>query len=77
MNGRMDVVVNKIPDAMSVPAQAVFTKGGKPVVYLASNGQYKLTEVEVLARNPDEVAVKGISPGATVALVEPGQGKKK
>jgi HlyD family secretion protein len=77
MNGRMDVVVNRIPDAMSVPAQAVFTKGGKPVVYLAAKGQYKLTEVEVLARNPDEVAVKGISPGAMVALVEPGQGTKK
>ncbi|HUS08741.1 MAG TPA: hypothetical protein VMZ52_20730 [Bryobacteraceae bacterium] len=77
MNGRMDIVVNKIPDTMSVPAQALFTRAGKPVVYLAVNGTYKAVEVEVLARNPDEVAVKGISPGATVALVEPEKEKKK
>jgi hypothetical protein len=28
-------------------------------------------EVEILARNPDEVAIKGISEGTKVALVEP------
>ena len=28
--------------------------------------------MEVLARNPDEVAIRGIEPGTNVALVEPG-----
>jgi len=76
MNGQMDVVVNKIADAISVPSKAVFTHAGKPVVYVASNGAYKSKEVEILARNPDEVALKGIPAGSSVALVEPGGGKR-
>jgi HlyD family secretion protein len=71
MNGRMDVVVDRIKDAIAVPAKAVFTRAGKAVVYLADNGKYTPVEVEVIARNPDEVAVKGLHAGAQVALVEP------
>lgn len=71
MNGSMDVIVNRLKDAISVPAKAVFTKNGKPVVYLASVGGYRPREVEVLARNPDEVALKGLATGTEVALVEP------
>jgi multidrug efflux pump subunit AcrA (membrane-fusion protein) len=76
MNGQMDVVVNKIADAISVPSKAVFTHGGKPVVYIAANGVYKSTEVEILARNPDEVALKGIPAGSSIALAEPTGGKR-
>jgi len=77
MNGRMDVVIEKIPDATSVPAKAVFTHAGKPVVYLADNGEYKPVNVEVIARNPDEVAVKGLSAKGSVALADPLKGEKK
>jgi multidrug efflux pump subunit AcrA (membrane-fusion protein) len=70
MNGSMDVVVNRIPDAISVPAKAVFTHQGKPVVYLAEKNRYRPAEVKVLARNPDEVAISGIPAGAMVALTE-------
>jgi multidrug efflux pump subunit AcrA (membrane-fusion protein) len=71
MNGRMDVVVNKIPNAYIVPAKALFTHHGKPVVYVSSGGAWKMTEVEVQARNPDEIAIKGMRDGQNVALVEP------
>ena len=33
-------------------------------------------EVEILARNPDEVALKGIPAGSSIALAEPGGGKR-
>ncbi len=71
MNGAMDVVVNRIPGAISVPAKALFTVAGKPTVYVAREGRYEPVWVEVLARNPDEVAVKGVAEGTAVALVEP------
>ncbi|MDX2180376.1 MAG: efflux RND transporter periplasmic adaptor subunit [Bryobacteraceae bacterium] len=71
MNGRMDVVMRRIPDAISVPAKAIFTLNGKPVVYVAKSGTYTPVEVEVIARNPDEAAVKGLAEGSTVTLVEP------
>jgi HlyD family secretion protein len=77
MNGGMDIIVNRIPNATSIPAKALFTRDGKPVVYLASKGHYTPATVEVLARNPDEVAVKGIPAGSTVALVDPEKKESK
>lgn len=71
MNASMDIVVERIADAISLPAKALFTHGGKPVVYLSKNGAMQLLEVKLLARNPDEVAVEGIADGATVSLTDP------
>jgi len=87
MNGGMDIIISRIPNAISIPAKAIFTKDGRPVVYVAKKRQYTPVAVDVQARNPDEVAVKGIPPGAMVALVDvekqgpggqgPGAGEKK
>jgi HlyD family secretion protein len=77
MNGAMDVVIDRIPNAISVPAKALFTLHGKPVVYVAGNGRYTAQGIEVLARNPDEVAVRGIAEGARVALIEPEQKERR
>ncbi len=71
MNGGMDIIINRIPHAISIPAKALFTRAGKPIVYVAEKGQYRAVTVEVLARNPDELAVKGIPGGAMVTLVDP------
>ncbi len=71
MNGGMDIIINRIPKAISIPSKALFTRAGKPIVYLADHGRYRAAGVEVLARNPDEIAVSGIRPGAMVTLVDP------
>jgi len=70
MNGGMDIVVSKIPNAISIPARAVFTKAGSPIVYVRHGGAYRATPVKVEARNPDEVAISGVPAGATVALMD-------
>jgi len=72
MNGGLDIIIQRIPDAITIPSKAVFTQAGKPVVYLAEQKSFRRVEVEVLARNPDEVAVSGIPAEAVVALVQPG-----
>jgi HlyD family secretion protein len=71
MNGSMDMVISRLKDAISIPARALFTVGGKPMVYLAENQRYRPVEVKVIARNPDEVAIEGVAAGAKVALTEP------
>ncbi len=71
MNGGMDIIINRIPGAISIPSKALFTRNGKPVVYLANAGHYRPVEVEVQARNPDEVAIKGVDAGVMVAIVDP------
>ena len=73
MNGAMDVIVNSLPNALSIPAKAVFTRQGKPVVYVAQGRGYQVRQVRVLARNPDEVAITGVSDREMVALAEPPQ----
>jgi len=71
MNGKMDVILRRIPNALSVPAKAVYTRDGKPIVYSPKDGLYTALNVEVEARNPDEVAIKGIPEGTQVTLSEP------
>jgi multidrug efflux pump subunit AcrA (membrane-fusion protein) len=71
MNGSMDLEIDKIPAAISVPSKALFTRAGKPVVFVNGKTGFRAVEVQILARNPDEIAIKGIDPGAMVALVDP------
>ncbi len=70
MNGGLDIVVNRIPNAISIPSKALFTREGKPIVYLGEGGRFRPVAVEVLARNPDEIAVSGIPSGGKIALVD-------
>jgi len=77
MNGRLDIIVDRIPDAISVPAKGVFTRNGKPVVLIITDKGLKPVDVAVVARNPDEVAVSGLAAGATIALVDDLAGEKK
>jgi multidrug efflux pump subunit AcrA (membrane-fusion protein) len=70
MAATMEVIVEKIPDAVIVPAQAVFTKGGKPRVYVAEAEGFRALEIQVIARNPEEFAVEGLPEDAVIALVD-------
>jgi multidrug efflux pump subunit AcrA (membrane-fusion protein) len=77
MNGGMDIVVKRIPNAISIPAKALFTREGKPIVYQAIRGTYRPLAVQVQASNPDEVAVAGIPAGIMVALADPEKRESK
>src|SRR5581483_6632824 len=71
MNAGADFVITRIPDAISIPAKALFTRNGKPIVYVRTPAGYRPREVTVTARNPDEVAISGIDAGTTVTLAVP------
>ena len=71
MNSSTDIVISRIPNAISIPAKALFTDKGKPIVYVKAKSGYEQKKVTVEARNPDEVAIKGVDTGAFVTLVEP------
>ena len=70
MNGSMDVIVDRIPAAISIPAKALFTYEGKPVVYVSRGKAYHRRNVEIVARNIDEVAVRGVTAAEVVTLAE-------
>jgi len=77
MNGHLDVITSRIPGALSIPSKALFTRAGKPIVYVAGADGYHAAEIEIQARNPDEVAIKGVPAGTMVALVDPEKKEKK
>jgi len=71
MNASADIVISRIPDAISIPAKGLFAEKGRAIVYLKTAQGYTAREVSVQARNPDDVAVGGLTAGAEIALVEP------
>jgi len=77
MNGRADVVVERIPDAISIPNKAVFSRDGKPFVLVVTADGNKPQSVEIIARNPGEVAVRGLDANVRVALIDENASKKK
>ncbi len=78
MNGSMDVITSRIPNAISLPGKAIFTRDGKPIVYAAQkDGSYRAVEVEIIARNPDEVAVRDLAENSVVSLTELNLEKKQ
>lgn len=76
MTAAADIIQTKLPNALSVPAKALFTFQGQPVVYVKADATYKRTPVTVRARNTDEIAIEGLRPGSMIALVDPELPKK-
>ena len=73
MNGIAGIVEKKLPDAISIPSRALFTVDGKSTVYVKGERAFGPVPVTILARNPDEVAITGISKGTVVALLRPAE----
>ncbi|HLH05540.1 MAG TPA: efflux RND transporter periplasmic adaptor subunit [Bryobacteraceae bacterium] len=70
MNAGADIVQSRIASVVSIPAKALFTRNGKPAVYVKEKEQFNPRQVTVIARNPDEVAVSGIGAGTLVSLTD-------
>lgn len=68
----IEIIVERIPNALHVPAQAVFQKEGKPIVYVKKNGRFEERPIQ-LARRSESVMVLagGVQPGEIVALADP------
>ena len=83
----VEIVVEKIPDALHVPTQAVFQKNGKYLVFvLGKDGKYAPREVQLMKQSESTMVLSGgVQPGETIALGDPtasasdkkGKGDKK
>jgi multidrug resistance efflux pump len=69
----VEITVERLPNVIHVPAQAVFQKGGKPVVYVQQkNGRYEPREVQVVKQSESMMVLGGgVQPGEIVALGDP------
>ncbi len=66
------IIIDKVPNVISVPHEAVFDKFGKTLVYVMSGSSFEEREVEVGTKGEDFVVIKnGLDGGETVALLDP------
>ena len=66
------VEVERLPDSIMIPADAVFDKGGRLVAYVAGSDGYEERELELSHRGSDYVRViEGLRGGERVALKDP------
>jgi RND family efflux transporter MFP subunit len=78
MSAAARIDVGHIPNVLLVPAGAVFTVNGRPVVYRLSGRHFDVVPVDVIRRGHDQAAVSGaVAAGDHVALDRPDQPKKK
>jgi hypothetical protein len=69
----VEIEVEKIPDALHVPAQAVFQKGGKYLVYVQQkDGKYEPRDVQLLKQSESTMVLSGgVKSGEVIALGDP------
>jgi len=72
ITGEVTVVVDRVPDALTIPAQALFQKSGQNISYVWQGTQFEEREIEVGRRSGDKILIaKGLRPGEKIALRDP------
>jgi RND family efflux transporter MFP subunit len=72
MSANARIAVDRQADAVLLPAQALFEKAGRSVVYVQGAWGFQERLVEIGRRSPKQVAVtRGVQPGERVALRDP------
>lgn len=68
----VEIIVEKIPNALHIPAQAVFEKDGKPVVYVQKGKKFEERPILLAKRSESTMVLAGgVNPGETIALADP------
>ncbi len=68
----VEIIVEKIPNAINVPMQAVFEREGKPVVYVKNGGVFEPRVIKPFKRSESVMVIaQGLKQGEIVALADP------
>jgi HlyD family secretion protein len=72
ISGQVTVIVDRVPDAITIPAQAMFQKSGQNVAYVWRGTEFEERNIEVRRKSGDKIMVaSGVSAGEKVALRDP------
>jgi multidrug efflux pump subunit AcrA (membrane-fusion protein) len=72
MSAQLSIVVDKVANALTIPAQSSFQKSGRTVAYVLRGAKFEEREIEISRRSGDQVLVgKGLRAGERVALKDP------
>jgi HlyD family secretion protein len=72
MTARVTVVVEKIPNVLTIPVQASFQKSGQTVAYVWAGSKFEERAIAIGRRSGDRIlVVNGLRPDDRVALADP------
>lgn len=72
MTVHVTVIVNRVPSAITIPAQASFMKSGRNVAYVWEGTRFEERTIRVDKRSRDRLLISaGLRPGDLVALTDP------
>jgi len=72
MNVQVTVIVERVPNAISIPAQASFMKSGRTVAYVWNGSSFAERTIQIDRRSRDRCLVSsGLQSGDRVALKDP------
>ena len=72
MTAALRVEVERLPESIVIPAEAVFDKGGRTVAYVLANGSYEERKLILARRSAGQVQVEdGLKQGERIALKDP------
>lgn len=68
----VEIIVDRIPNAISLPTQAVFEKDGQLIAYVKNGNSFEARPFKPLKRSESTMVVaSGLQPGEIVALADP------
>jgi HlyD family secretion protein len=72
MTATARIAADKLPSVTLVPAETIFQKDGRPVVYKLNGSKFDETSIEITRRGREQAAVSaGVSPGDRLAVRRP------
>lgn len=72
MTAELTVVVDRVPDALSIPSEASFQKSGQTVAYVWEGSKFQEHVIDIGRRSLNRILVaKGLRAGDRVALKDP------
>lgn len=67
-----EITVERIPNAIHIPAQGVFEKDGQPAVWVQSGHRFQQRIVKLARRSESTMVIaEGLKPGEVIALSDP------
>ena len=72
MTATARIAADKLPSVTLVPAETIFQKDGRPVVYKLNGSKFDETSIDITRRGREQAAVSaGVSPGDKLAVRRP------
>lgn len=72
MTVQITVIINRIPDSISIPTQASFVKSGRTVAYVWKGSRFEERTIEIERRSRDRALISsGLAPGDRIAMKDP------